>query len=615
VTINRRTFLGTGASASAALVVGPNLPIGYHRSIPSAPVAVQSAVPGTLTPIDLRVTGLADPVGVDPDDCAFAWKLRAPGRTAMQQAYRILVRRQDPGHRALVWDSGTVRSARQAFVAYDGPTLAADAAYSWTVQVRDGTGQWSAPSPTASFATALRQDGWSAQWLQPSASSSQPDRVTYVRTDIDVPVGRISRATAFLAAAHTGRLHLNGAQLDLGPAFCYPDEQYFRCIDVTTSVRAGRTNAIGVLHRWYGPGQGRPESFPGLLLQLSVHYDDGRHAVFGTNGDWRERVAEWLPSPQRNGDGEDFVEWVDGQAHPLGWDEPGFDDAGWVHPAVIGPAPSGPFTHTYVQRTAIADHPVQPVSVRTLPTGAVVADFGAIYAAHLRVDFGHGQSGHTVRMRVGYLLDPDGQVSVLHGTQGSNLSFSYITRAGQQTFEALTYLGFRYLQIDDPGETMRAGQITAIATHAAMPGVPMAVFSTDNRMLNAVWKLNARSCLYCTHEQFVDTPTREKGQFVWDAANESEAVMLAYGEQNLTWQGLRDVARGQARYHADGRVNAVYPNGDGSRDFPTFTARYPEWVWRYYVATGDLDTAVILYPTLVRVADYLWAPGTASPAC
>ena len=78
----------------------------------------------------------------------------------------------------------------------------------------------------------------------------------------------------------------------------------------------------------------------------------------------------------------------------------------------------------------------------------------------------------------------------------------------------------------------------ALTRHAAMPDVPTATFSSDNRMLNAVWRLTARSCLYCSHEQFVDTPTREKGQFVWDAANESEGVMRAYGDQNMSWQAL-----------------------------------------------------------------------------
>jgi alpha-L-rhamnosidase len=611
-TLDRRTFLANGARASAALAVGGVISTATSaNSAYAAPPTVQASASASVTAGPLRagaltVTGATNPICVDPDDCAFAWKLQATGRTATQRAYRIVVRHRGT-HGSVVWDSGAVASSRQAFIYYGGPTLAPDTAYTWTVRVRGDNGGWSRPSAPATFATALRPGDWTAQWLHPAPANAQPDRVTYVRTETKLPSGRLQRATAFVAAAHTYQLFINGTRLDLGPSFSYPDEQYYRCVDATAALRPGHDNAVGLLHRWYGPGQGRPASAPGLLCQISLHYEDGRHVTIGTDGTWRELAAEWLPSPQRNSDGGDFVEWVDGRAHPIGWSRPGFDDAAWGEPAVIGPVGTAPFTQAVVQRTNIADQVVEPVSLHTLPNGSIVADFGAIYAARLRVRFTRGQSGRTVPMHVGYLLDPDGQVSTVHGTQESNLSFSYITRDGDQTFEALTYLGFRYLQIDHPGEPIERDQLAAVTTHTAMPDVPMATFSTNDRMINAVWKLNARSCLYCCHEQFVDTPTREKGQFVWDASNESEAVMGAYGEQNLSWQGLRDVARGQARYHPDGRVNAVYPNGDGSRDIPTFTERYPEWVWRYYVATGDLDTAIILYPTTVRVADYLWA--------
>ncbi len=180
-------------------------------------------------------------------------------------------------------------------------------------------------------------------------------------------------------------------------------------------------------------------------------------------------------------------------------------------------------------------------------------------------------------------------------------------REGAQAYEAFAYSGFRYLQVDNPGEDLGPHQLVAIARHAAMPDVPSATFSTGNRVLDAVWKLNVRSCLYCSQEQFVDTPTREKGQFVWDAANESEGVMRAYGDQNLSWQGLRDVVRGQDRYWPDGRVNAVYPNDDGARAFGTFTARYPEWLWRYYASTGDRATATLFYPSAGKVAAWLWS--------
>ena len=352
---------------------------------------------------------------------------------------------------------------------------------------------------------------------------------------------------------------------------------------------AERRSAIGVLHRWYGAGKGGPRSAPGLLVpalalvrrrppcRVRVRRDlaraPGRVAALAAAQPRRRRLRRMggRAGAARAGGRARVTTTARGPPSPS-----------------IGPAGTAPFTRTYAQRTTIAEHTVRPVTVHTLAGGV---RRGRTSAPSTRPGhgstFASGQAGRTVAMRVGYLLDPDGQVSTLHGTQETNLSFSYIMREGPQTFEAFTLLRLPLpARSTTPARPSGRDQVVALARHAAMPDVPVATFSSDDRMLDAVWRLNARSCLYCSHEQFVDTPTREKGQFLWDAANESEAVMRAYGEQNLSWQGLRDVARGQARYWPDGRVNAVYPNGDGARDYATFTARYPEWVWRYYVSTG-----------------------------
>ena len=94
--------------------------------------------------------------------------------------------------------------------------------------------------------------------------------------------------------------------------------------------------------------------------------------------------------------------------------------------------------------------------------------------------------GSSVTIRAGYLLDPDGQVSTLHGTQGTNLTSTYIMRAGKQDFEAFTYFGFRYLQIENRDSR------SARAMWWPSPGMPPcptsrpATFSSGNRMLNAV---------------------------------------------------------------------------------------------------------------------------------
>jgi alpha-L-rhamnosidase len=616
---DRRTFLANGARASAAVAVG-SLPAAALRDTP--PAALRDTPPAarlddaspsgrgpsgpSRAPTRLTVNGVGAVVGVDPDDVHFAWELVDPRRDVSQGGYRIVVSTTERTRMPrTVWDSAHVTSFRQAFVRYGGRKLAADTRYQWRVSTRTARGAWSAFSAAAPFTTGLRAGDWRARWLQPLPSDPQPDKFTYLRTERRLPHKAIERATAFVAAAHKYQLWINGDEVDSGPSFSYPDEQYYQATDVTRHLRPGATNAVGVLHRWYGAGQGRPQSAPGVLVHLSVHFTDGTSQVIATDGSWRAHPGEWQPGGYRNTDGNDFVENIDGRAFPVGWAAAGFDAAGWTRPSVLGPVGTAPFTQLVAQRTRIVEQPVAPVSVKTLAGGAVVVDFGKVYAARPVVTFRHGQRGRTIPMHVGYLLDTDGHVSTVHGTQGTDLSFSYVQRDGVQTFRPFTFLGFRYLQIDDPGEVLGHSQITALARHAAMPDVPAATLDSSNHMLNDVWALTQRSALYTSQEQFIDTPTREKGPFLWDGATESQVVMRAFGDQNLTWQGLRDFARSQKRYWPDGRVNAVYPNGDGARDFPTFTELYPEWVWRYYVNTGDIDTLSTLWPTLENIAGYL----------
>src|SRR6185503_3862611 len=125
--------------------------------------------------------------------------------------------------------------------------------------------------------------------------------------------------------------------------------------------------------------------------------------------------------------------------------------------------------------------------------------------------------------------------------------------------------------------------------------------------LNRVFELLQHSALHSAAYQFVDTPTREKGQFLGDAANISGATTLTAFERDITQQALREFAASQARFWPDGRVNAVYPNGDGKRDIPDFTEMYVSWAARYFQTTGDLALIEELYPTLVNIADYVWS--------
>ena len=129
------------------------------------------------------------------------------------------------------------------------------------------------------------------KWLRPGPADTGLEQYTYLRKDFDLPSGAIDHAVVYTAGAHKYQLWLNGLKLDTGPSFCYPDEQYVQATDVSASVSAGGRNTLGFLHHWYSAGKGRPTSIPGLLAQLSVSYEDGRHFAVGTDGTWKQQTS------------------------------------------------------------------------------------------------------------------------------------------------------------------------------------------------------------------------------------------------------------------------------------------------------------------------------------
>ena len=258
-------------------------------------------------------------------------------------------------------------------------------------------------------------------------------------------------------------------------------------------------------------------------MQLVVHYPDGSSYQMVTDGSWQVLAGAWFPGTQRDLEGDlvDYTENIDGPGEPVGWLLPGFDDSAWSAATVLGRAPTAPWTHLVSVRTRIVEEPVPAVSLTTLGSGAVVADFGKVYAAVPTVAFHDGSANRLVTMRAGFLLDEPapgqsfsgepGQVSTTHGTQHTDMSYSYVQRGGEEQFHPFDYLGFRYFQIDDPGEALTPGDVVALARHTAAPDQPPAPSPRRSPRRRRASSWARHSALFTAQEQFLDTPTREKG--------------------------------------------------------------------------------------------------------
>ncbi|WP_258803307.1 glycoside hydrolase family 78 protein [Pseudarthrobacter sp. NS4] len=445
-----------------------------------------------------------------------------------------------------------------------------------------------------------------AHWPRTTAHR-QPDEWTLFRTSLEL-TGTVRRARLYVAANHHAQVSLAGTHCLSTTSFGYPGEGYYDAADVTSVLAEQPQDSpvpLAALLHWYGPGQGRAAGVPGLLVRLSVDYTDGRRDVFVSGPDWSAAEAPYRQAGYRNDEG-DPVEHLDGDAAASLATAP-LSSANDVPAAIsYGSHPTPEFPQVHPRRTFPAEEFVAPREFLTADDGTMVADFGQVLPGRPEIDFLDGIPGRTVMIRAGYVLRADGRVDAgKTASQNTDMSFPYTQAAGPQEYRATVHLGFRYLEL--PGvEAGDVSRIGAVVVHGRHPGEGS--FSSSDPTLDAVFRLLRDSALYGVQEQFVDTPTREKGQFLADAVNISYATMALFGEHAYTAQALREFGWSALRYWTagddKGHYNAVYPNGDGKRDIPDFSLMLPEWAEEYHLRTGDIALVRELLPHLCDTADY-----------
>lgn len=559
-------------------------------------------------PCQLKVNNSVSPLNVEGIP-QFSWWCWSEASDQKQTAYQIQVK---DSNESLVWDSNKVLDSSQLNVLYAGEKLLESATYFWRVKVWNNDNLSSSWSNWSRFDMGISNDNWNgAKWLDRhlSADEIEGDRWTIARKEVQLKSLPIVSVRSYVAANHDYVLYINGQRADRGLSYAYPGEGYYQATDIT-SLCDQESLTIGLLHHWYGNGQGRPAGIPGFMVKIDVEYADGSHQIIVTDESWHVKRGPYEPASLRNGEGDHIEHFNAVMAEQdNGWQFSGFNDQTWDRPTVIGTHPTKPFTKVTGQMTRMTEKKIFPQRILQAADGTQVADFGKVYPIRPQIHFKHGQAGKVIHILSGYELTADGRVATDHVTaQGTDMSYYYTEKDGEQTFKAFTHLACRYVEVPD-NEDFSLNDICGIVVHREMPEYMYAKFTSSNQMLNDVWNLMQRSLLLGVQQQFVDTPTREKGQFLVDAANESYGTMAVLGDRIGTKQALNEFLESQDRYwnsgSDQGRYNSVYPNGDGKRDIPDYTELFPDWVWRYYKVSGDLTFLRKAYPYLLRTADYI----------
>ncbi len=249
--------------------------------------------------------------------------------------------------------------------------------------------------------------------------------------------------------------------------------------------------------------------------------------------------------------------------------------------------------------------------------------------------------------------------------QDVNLNYQDTETTGAQTTDYTVGKGWRYLEIDNPGETLSPSQIWAVATAenapvdnslysvapnvtqdlavGAGPSIPtgrQSTFTSSNPTLNNVFQLLERSALYGGQQEYNDSPDRQDGQFLGDTVDQSFTTTEGLDERSLTRQAIQDMIDSQNRFWLSGvlacgsatgpclphtavvppagsgnslgppggqygDINAAYPADVAARDIPDYTEMFPEWIMQYYQMTGDKATLQSAFAAMQNINTYV----------
>ena len=455
-------------------------------------------------------------------------------------------------------------------------------------------------------------------------------------------------AEALLRAAGDSRfvVWVNGRETCRGPVRSDPRRQRSELVDVLSLLRTG-SNVVAVQARYYGapmswwlPAPTTQElGGAGFLAELLL---DGV-SVLGTDDSWRALPQQpWTCSPAPSGTGGYFVEELDARRLPAGWREVEFDDAGWVPPAVLSTAtvggrgrpeppcdPYGPLAPRLVRALGGALH--HAVAARrtritggraagagvpqvladqasasrwephdgTLPsagTWQVLLDLGTVVSGNVQLAV-EGSAGTRLDLALAEKVAPDGGLDPATAHAGAR----YVARGHDDTHELMDPMGGRYLAVSVRSDGPVV--IDVAVQERLFPGSDgIAAFACSDPLLEKVFAVGLGTVALCSHDAYVDCPTREQRAWTGDAVVHQSVHLATHPDWSLArWHPqLADSPRTDGMLPMTA-VSNLGGSADSSVHIPDWSLHWIRSVHNLMRYTGDGDLVSSLLPSVERV--------------
>ena len=367
----------------------------------------------------------------------------------------------------------------------------------------------------------------------------------------------------------------------------HPYQEY----DVTAVLGNENTIEVAVGRGWYSSHLGFQvtpyiwgKDF-GLIALLEITYADGTIDVINTDDTW-----EYAKSPVL------FSELYDGEVYdaritPENWEKVGIIDA----PTNNLVPQDGEDIREFER--------LKPIEIIKTPKGETVLDFGQNLTGRLEFEV-NGKSGDKIKISHAEVFDKDGNFYT-ENLRTAKAQIEYICKDGAQTYKPrFTFMGFRYIRLDEYPYEVKSENFTAIVAHSDMKRTGH--FNCSNPKINKLFE----NIIWGQKGNFLDVPTDcpqrdERLGWTGDAQVFVRAASYNFDVQKFFRKWLRDLATDQ---EASGAVTFVVPQvlpvgeWSGSSAWDDAAVICP---WQIYLTYNDKEILAEQYESMQKLIEYI----------
>ena len=412
--------------------------------------------------------------------------------------------------------------------------------------------------------------------------------------------GIVIRATLYITAMGVYEAVLNGKRVGdfiLAPGWtAYEKRHQYQEYDITSFIEKSNSICITVGKGWYrGPFiEWREKDIyggsSGLIAAINIEYSDGRSEIIFTDSNWRTAKSAIR-----------FSEIYDGEVY-----DSNIIDYEWEDVEVF----CAPRDNLIEQEGCFVTEQENLPAIKMFktPNGETVVDFGQNLTGYVSFEI-EAKKGEKLVYSHGEILDAEGNF-YNKNLRSAKQKIEYICCDGKQSYKPHhTFMGFRYIRIEEAPSGLKMENFKAIVVHSNMKRTGF--FKCSNPKVNQLYS----NVIWGQKGNFLDVPTDcpqrdERLGWTGDAQVFVKTAAYNFDVRMFFKKWLKDLAAGQMD---DGAVPAVIPAIIDIALVPTGAAWGDAAVicpWQIYLAYNDKKVLEEQLDSMIAWVEYMHSRGT-----